>query len=87
MFLLEVIPLASWLGAATTTLVAIIAFFLKDAYAKMTKKQEEVEKDITNLRADMNKDNRELENKLNNTHITLLGKLQEVINTFNNARK
>lgn len=87
MLLLDAMPIASWLGGVTTLLVAILGYFLRNAHNAMTKKQEELENDISHLKKQVNDDNRDLENKLHNTHIILLEKLQDVINTFNNARK
>lgn len=97
-YLLDAIPIASWLGAITTILVAIIGYFLKDAYSKITKKQEDTDEALAILKQNINDETRKLEtrvtegdkkleDKLNDTHFKLLDKFQDIKDTINNARK
>lgn len=87
MYLLDIMPLASWLGAATTLLIGIIGFFLKNAYAEMTKEIGELRKQIADLRTDTNTEVRKIEHTAHEYKLSVLEKLSEIKETINNARK
>ena len=80
-------PLASWLGAATTLLITILGFFIKDAYAKVNKRLDEIEKRNIDLDSKVNTEVRKIEHSAAENKLAVLERLSDIKQSINDARK
>ena len=93
---LEVVglPIASWFGLAVSAIFGLLYYLLKLSHNRLLKDIDELSKDITDIskaveieRARSDKEMRTIDTRINDLHINILNKLDEIKYKFNEFRK
>jgi hypothetical protein len=93
--LLEIgMPTASWLGLAMTLILGLLCFLTRDAYQELKRKIQALQEEIHEIREDVEKERsrsdkemRLIDGRINDLHINILNKLDEIKYKFNEFRK
>lgn len=93
--LLEVgLPIASWFGLAVSGIFGLLYYLLKLSHNRLIKDIDELSKDVTDIgkaieteRARSDKEMRTIDTRINDLHINILNKLDEIKYKFNEFRK
>ncbi len=92
--LLEVLPIASWWGIVLSGIITLLGFLIRDAYLTIKRRQDSSEETakILTEKLDGEKLNNEkalraLDGRMNDLHINILNRLDDIKNKFNEFRK
>lgn len=87
-------PVASWIGLLIATILALIGFLLRDAYSSLKTKMKDLEKRVGDtekaLQDEKNQrleDMRIIDNKIQDLHLNILRRLDDIKDKFNEFRK
>ncbi len=88
------VPAISWYGIALTAIVTLLGFLLRDAYQRLQKRQDSAEQALEDLtkKLDQEKLNNEkamriLDARINDLHLNILNRLDDIKDKFNEFRK
>jgi hypothetical protein len=91
---IEVVPVVSWLGLVITIVFSTLAFLLRDAYLSIKKKGDHLELRISKMEDDVEKERnrsdeelRKIDMRINDFHVNILTRLDEIKDKFNEFRK
>lgn len=93
---LEVVglPIASWFGLAVSAIFGLLYYLLKLSHNRLLKDIDELSRDIADIskaveteRARSDKEMRTIDTRINDLHINILNKLDEIKYKFNEFRK
>ena len=93
-FLEAGMPIASWVGVLVAIVTTLIGFLAKDVYDRLVKRVEVLEKAINDAKTDLDVEKersrvemRNIDTRINELHINILDKLDEIKYKFNEFRK
>lgn len=88
------IPALSWIGIGLTIALGLLGFLLRDAYQNLKRRQDQAEEGLSDLteKLDAEKLNNErsmrsLDSRINDLHINILNRLDDIKDKFNEFRK
>lgn len=88
------VPVISWYGIALTAIVTLLGFLLRDAYQRLQRRQDAAEQALEDLtqKLDSEKLNNEkamrsLDARINDLHVNILNRLDDIKDKFNEFRK
>lgn len=84
--LLDSIPAVSWLGIASSIILALLAFLLKDSYASLKSRVTKLESQVEDIDERQTTYEKETNDRIHNVHLTILGKLDEIKEKYNSLR-
>lgn len=90
----NVIPTISWYGIVLTSVITLLGFLLRDAYQRIQKRQDISDKALEDLtqkleseKLNSEKAMRSLEARINDLHVNILDRLDEIKDKFSEFRK
>lgn len=88
------LPIASWFGLAVSAIFGLLYYLLKISHNRLLKDMDDLSKDISDISKDVqierersNKEMRTIDTRINDLHINILNKLDEIKYKFNEFRK
>lgn len=88
------LPIASWFGIVVAGVLGLLYYLLKESHNRLKKDIEEVKVDLNEIakaveteRARSDKEMRIIDTRINELHINILNKLDEIKYKFNEFRK